>query len=428
MHTLHAGATQVDITPELGHNLAGWIDVRPATRQASPIVAHVLALAFAQTRVIIIACDLVGLGADLRQRIEDAVQKQCNVPPQNLFILPSHNHFGPSVSGSYADNAERTGQEMAYTEELIDRFTAAALTATDNLRPAHLSIGYGEQAAYCQNDRFWRKDGTINWVGKREKEFAKDSGPIDPQIGILRIADEKDNTIATLYNYACHANAAEEDGFSTISWDWPGYASQVIENALGGEALFLVGTSGNLHPLREGSAGEMGKKIGNVVVDGARGSSTIVSTHLTVGCEEMVLPARDFSSFDPHQIELICSQLWDEETRVKVQSIFMHILDDLKAKGLPDQVRQLRAVALGDLAFVFIPGELFVELGLEIKRRSPFAHTFVVESLSESLGYIPTRIAYEEGGYQPAVGTRLAPGGGELIVDKALALLEQIKR
>jgi hypothetical protein len=106
----------------------------------------------------------------------------------------------------------------------------------------------------------------------------------------------------------------------------------------------------------------------------------------------------------------------------------MHILNDLKAKGLPDQVRQLRAVALGDLAFVFIPGELFVELGLEIKRRSPFAHTFVVESLSESLGYIPTRIAYEEGGYQPAVGTRLAPGGGELIVEKALALLGEIKR
>jgi hypothetical protein len=142
----------------------------------------------------------------------------------------------------------------------------------------------------------------------------------------------------------------------------------------------------------------------------------------------MVLPARDFRSFDPHQIELICSQLWDEETQVKVQSIFMNILDNLKTNGLPDQVRQLRVVSLGDLAFVFIPGEPFVELGMEIKRRSPFKHTFVVESLSESLGYIPTRIAYEEGGYQPAVGTRLAPGGGELIVEKSLALLQENQR
>jgi neutral ceramidase len=67
------------------------------------------------------------------------------------------------------------------------------------------------------------------------------------------------------------------------------------------------------------------------------------------------------------------------------------------------------------------------EFGLEIKICSPFKHTFVVESLSESLGYVPTRKAYEEGGYQPAVGTRVAPGGGELIVEKSLALLEDMK-
>jgi hypothetical protein len=428
MNTLYASATHVDITPELGHNLAGWIDVRPASRQESPIMAHIIALRSEENRVIFISCDLVGMDENLRKRIETIVQEQCDVPPQNLFILPTHNHYGPSVSGSYADNAERSGQELAYTEELITKFTTAARTAMDGLQPAHLSISYGEDATYCQNDRFWRKDGTINWVGKRDKEFVKDSGPLDPQIGILRIADENDQTLAILYNYACHANAAEEDGFSAISWDWPGYASQVIETVIGGEALYMAGTSGNIHPLREGDARVMGKKIGDLVIEKTRNSAPISTTPLLVGCQEMVLPARDFSTFDPHQIELICSQLWDEETRVKVQSIFMKILEDLKTNGLPDQIRQLRVVTVGDMAFVFIPGELFVELGMEIRKRSPFKHTFVVESLSESLGYIPTRIAYEEGGYQPAVGTRLAPGGGELIVEKALALLRENKR
>jgi hypothetical protein len=427
MDTLYAGATRVDITPELGHNLAGWIDIRPATRQVTPILAHVLALMFDKTRIIIITCDLVGMGEDLRKRIEEIVQKDCNVPPQQLFILPTHNHYGPSVSGSYASNAERTGQENAYTEALITKFAAAARTAMDNLKPAQMTISYTQEATHIQNDRFWRKDGTINWVGKREKEFVKDSGPIDPQVATLRIADAQDNTIATLYNYACHANAAEEDGFSAISWDWPGYATQVIETALGGEAFFLVGACGNIHPLREGNASEMGQKIGNVIVEAVKNSSPLPAAFLKTGAQEMVLPPRDFTGFDPHQIELICSQLWDAETQGKVQAIFMKILDDLKTKGLPDQVRQLRVFAIGDLAFVFIPGELFVELGMEIKRRSPFTHTFVVESLSESLGYIPTRIAYEEGGYQPAVGTRLAPGGGELIVEKSIGMLADLK-
>jgi neutral ceramidase len=72
---------------------------------------------------------------------------------------------------------------------------------------------------------------------------------------------------------------------------------------------------------------------------------------------------------------------------------------------------------------VFVPGELFAELGLELKRRSPFRHTFVVESLSESIGYIPNRIAYNDGGYQSGVGTRVPPGGGELLLERSVDLL-----
>jgi hypothetical protein len=140
------------------------------------------------------------------------------------------------------------------------------------------------------------------------------------------------------------------------------------------------------------------------------------------------LPARDFSSFDPQQIGLICSQIADKETSVKVQSIFMSVLSKLKSNPIPDHVRRIHILVLGDLAIVFVPGELFAEFGLEIKKRSPFKHTLVVELPSESVGYVPTMKAYEEGGYQPGVGTRLAPGGGELIVESALALLEEIGR
>jgi hypothetical protein len=427
MGHLNAGAAKVDITPELGHNLAGWIDVRPATRQASTILAHAIALVAEEAKAIIITCDLVGMGKDLRKRIEKAIRKLCDVPSQHVFILPSHNHYGPSVSGSYADDSERTGQEMVYTERLIDKFATVARTALDACKPARLRISYGEERNYCRNSRFWRKDGTINWVGNRDKNFARESGPYDPQIAVLHVADEQDNTIATLYNLACHANAAEEDGFTAISWDWPGYATQTIESSLGGEALFLVGACGNVHPIQEGIVKDMGEEIGSIAVNSVKKGQAILPIRLQILHQEIVIPARDFSSFDPRQIELICSQLWDEETRIKVQSIFMRVLDDLKNKKLPDHIRLLRALILGDLAILFLPGEFFTEFGLEIKKHSPFAHTFVVQSLSESLGYIPTLKAYDEGGYQPGVGTRIAPGGGEMVVKTALTFLKEIK-
>ncbi len=427
MNTLYAGSSHVDITPKLGHNLAGWIDVRPASRQATPILARAVALATDQTCLIMINCDIVGFGMDLHQRMLDAVSQRCNIVREQIFILPTHNHYGPSVSGNYAGDAKLTTQETDYTEALIENLAVAARAALDNLKPARLSVGYGEETTFSQNDRFWRKDGTINWVGDRATHLDRDSGLKDAQVGVLRFVDAQNKSIATLFNFACHANCAEPDGFTAISWDFPGYTAQTIEQALGGEALFLPGTCGNIHPMREGVAKEMGETIGSVVIQAAKASELIEPVMITVKHQEMILPARDFSSFDPQQIEMICSQIADKETSIKVQNIFMNVLNNLKSNPIPDHVRKIHVILLGDLAIVFVPGEMFAEFGIEIKKRSPFKHTFVVELLSESVGYVPTIKAYEEGGYQPAVGTRLAPGGGELIMEKALALLEEIK-
>jgi neutral ceramidase len=427
MSTLFAGSSHIDITPKLGHNLAGWIDVRHATRQATPILARAVALAADQTRVLLINCDIVGFGMDLHQRMLDAIVERCNIEQEQIFILPTHNHYGPSVSGNYAGDSKLTTQETDYTEALVEKLAVVAREALDNLKPAQLSIGYGVETTYSQNDRFWRKDGTINWVGDRATFFERDSGGKDPQVGVVRMVDAQNQSIATLFNFACHANCAEPDGFTAISWDFPGYTAQTIEQTLGGEAMFLPGTCGNIHPMREGVAKEMGETIGSVVIETAKTSEFIEAGTIEVKHQEMILPARDFSSFDPHQIEMICSQIADKETSSKVQSIFMTVLTNLKNNPIPDHVRKNHLIVLGDLAIVFVPGELFAEFGIEIKKRSPFRHTLVVELLSESVGYVPTLKAYEEGGYQPAVGTRLAPGGGELIVEKALALLGESK-
>ena len=83
--------------------------------------------------------------------------------------------------------------------------------------------------------------------------------------------------------------------------------------------------------------------------------------------------------------------------------------------------------ALGnDVAFVSLPGEIFVELGLEIKKRSPFAHTHLIELANGAIGYIPNRPAYAEGAYE-VVSARCAAGGGELLVETAVGLLRELK-
>lgn len=85
----------------------------------------------------------------------------------------------------------------------------------------------------------------------------------------------------------------------------------------------------------------------------------------------------------------------------------------------------VQALRVGDLAFVGVPGELLVELGLDIKRRSPFAQTMVMYIANDSIGYIPGRGAYEGGGYE-AQGSGPRAGEGERIVDAAVQLLERV--
>jgi hypothetical protein len=392
---------------------------------------HALALVSGSTKVLIFTCDLVGFGMKELGLMYAEVKKKCNISSKNIFVLPSHNHYAPSLYGSYDGNAKLTAQENAYTENLIKTFGIAAREALDNLKPAKVGIGYSEEGTYIRNSRFIRKDGTINWVGERDLHFKKDTGPYDPTVGVLRIDDNEGSTIATLYNYGCHANAAEPDGFTTITWDWPGYTSQMVENVLGGEALFLVGSCGNVHPIREQIAKQMGEKIAEAVIKAAENVKPLKTVPLKILREKTLLPARNFKTFDPKQIEDISNQVavrWNKKTGDKIKSIFMRVLEGLKGKITPDHERELRVLVIGGLAMAFVPGEYFCELGLNLKKRSPYKHTFVVELLSEGLGYIPHRKAYKEAGYQPAVGARLAAGGGELIADKFVALMKKGKR
>jgi neutral ceramidase len=90
---------------------------------------------------------------------------------------------------------------------------------------------------------------------------------------------------------------------------------------------------------------------------------------------------------------------------------------------------EVQVISVGDdLAWVSLPGEIFVELGLAIKAGSPFRQTIIAELANGSIGYVPTRVAYPQGNYE-VVSARCAEGSGEKLVDVALKQLRgQFKR
>jgi hypothetical protein len=79
-----------------------------------------------------------------------------------------------------------------------------------------------------------------------------------------------------------------------------------------------------------------------------------------------------------------------------------------------------------DVVLVGLPGEVFVDLGLAIKTASPFATTIVMELCNDSPAYVPTKKAFAEGSYE-TVNSRIQSGGGEMLVDAAIKLLEELQ-
>ena len=103
------------------------------------------------------------------------------------------------------------------------------------------------------------------------------------------------------------------------------------------------------------------------------------------------------------------------------------ILETVEKQNVP-LLAEVQVIALSDeLAIVALPGEIFVELGLALKKASPFKTTLIAELANGSVGYVPNREAYPQGNYE-IVSARGEVGSGEKLVEVALRLLGEVKK
>jgi hypothetical protein len=439
-----AGTAALDITPPPGIPMAGYYHERGADGTLDPLFCKALVIESAGERAALVVLDIISVTRYVTDQARAEIARATGIPGDHVMISATHAHTGPELANRNRRSSDLGGQSQLsvdYTEGLPAKIAGSVQRASDQLQPARLSVARGQCEGLTYNRRYFMRDGTVGWnPGKLNPQIVMPAGPSDPEVGILYLekpdASGPAQAIATYVNFTMHTDTC---GGSKFSADWPGALSRVLAGYHGSGHLTVVGNGacGNLNHLDFGwrwpqSTAAEGHRIGTIL-----GASVFQAYKtlqpITAG------PLRAQSAF----VELALPEITPAQVAEAKQTVaqtkddrganFMKLvrayraLDVAGREGQPFRV-EVQVIALGrDLAWVALPGEVFVELGLAIKKRSPFPHTWVVELANENIGYIPDRRSYAEGNYEPE-SARCAPGSGEKLVAAAVELMDTLRQ
>ncbi len=439
---LEAGVTKVAITPPVGYRMAGYYRERLNTGTKDPLYAKVIVFRQGEVQVGIIFNDLIGLPGPLVDQARPVIAQATGIPASHLILCATHSHTGPLYFGLYRDhyhqeNIKAHGKDpheaVDYSALLTQAWVQGVKEAQSKLQPVQLKHGATEESRVSFNRRFLMKDGTVRFnPGVNNPQIVKPAGPIDPTVDLIQVQSAKGNPPANLGMLVSFAMHLDTVGGTDYSADYPVHLEKELSTALGDEAicLFGTGTCGDINHVdvtaaNRRSAEEIGKLLGETAI--------AALPKLEVLSEPKLAVARTRYLQDVQKVS--------EEDITFAKKIFpvgepgkTPFLDLVRAYTTLDLLQypdgkmnvEISVVALNDkVAMVFLPGEIFVELGMAIKQESPFEQTLVIELAHDTPFYVPTKRGFLEGSYE-IMNSRITPGGGEVMVEHAVSLLKQL--
>ena len=437
-NSIIAGVSKVNITPQKELISGGYFsDDGHAERIHDNLFAKVLYLEKDQAKILLVVCDLLGLIANHVNTIRTAIQKQTGIDKNSIMITSIHTHSSP-------DSIEVFGRvDPKYIQVLAKKITKASSNALKNAEDCQIKVASGTSKDISHNRRIKMKDGTAQaeWWKPAPAEIAGFAGPVDSQLGAIKIDDSRGNTKALMINYACHPVITCSS--KKYSADFPGYATKILEKELGGVSFFLNGACGDINPNVEKHTYKEAERLGKILANDAlsilKHAQPIHSNELSIIKKSIKLKWRKWPSITEARKRVSegkknIAKLKKEDNIQRIEafagpdlrrkeSVLNLLLSKVNKKEIISEIQLLK---IGEIMLVTIPGELFTEIGIEIKNKSKYKNTFIVTNTNDYQGYIPTKKAYKEGGYEvtPMKISKLKPGTAEEIRDFILNLLE----
>jgi len=395
---LFAGAAVIDITPPLEVGLLtssvkGLFEPFESVR--TPLKARVLVLRNRVDTVAIVCLDLLALN-DTSVGGWDAFKSGISngLPVDKVILNCTHTHNAPesvALSGLYLTDVYKN-----WLKALQSKIHGAIDKAVAKLQPCRVFFGLGTLAGFAMQRRILTPNGIImsDSIQPIAPELLKIE-PVDKRIHSLLFIDEYDTVIATLVHAVCHP--VHEMCLPHISAEFPGELCDALEESgENGIAMFLNGAAGDINPPTVSCGPEYSRKHGRAIAEVVESSSPIVVA--------------------------------TEPFNFLIQTKQLPIREGSNMTNSNDAIARFAAIRIGSVAILFLPGEPFTDTALQIQQNSPFKHTIVTAYSENNIGYIPTLLASQQGGYEAGPGkwSFLEPGTDAVLIKEATLLLKEL--
>ena len=436
---LLVGFARVEAMPDGPISLSGFSnEIQRVSRTAlDTLYTQCVAVSDAQDNTaLIITLDLVSPSV-IAAKATDRVAQATGVPRENIYMNATHTHSGPALQ-------KGTGCE-AYVEKLCNKVVEAAVEAMADRSPATMSVGRTNTEGINFVKHYLLDNGTYagdNHGDFRSGRIVKHAAEADPEIRVVKI-DREEKKSLVLANWQAHPLLTSAIDKFDLSADFPASTREAFEARVK-DCLFvyLQGCSGDLNPrtyIHSEYYPRDYKAFGHILAHYAvqamqklqpMGGDKVLTKRVIYTVQ--VNHSQDHLSEKGKEVWSLFQANGDRATATELarkygfHSVYHAGMMINRPNIGPTMEIELNTIALGDLAIVTTPVEYFNQLGVYVRKNSPYEMTLTLGYTNERQGYMPSSEAYDYGCYEADI-TFYAKGTGELVADQLLSMLKELK-
>lgn len=439
--SLQVGYARKDITPKYSVPLGGYgnSSLRMSTGMLDYIYTTAIAVTDGEKTIILIENDLQATVSAVLNNVRKEISERTGVPVSHIMVGVSHTHAAPDLWNTAEPSI---GQ---YTNELKKNMVKNAVAAFEDMKPATISAGSDTVEGLSFVRHYTLEDGHVrgpNFGLQYNSPKIGHTHDPDNTMQVIRFDREGGDDVA-LINWQSHPQRATSSTATNITSDTVGVMRSYFESQVKDcKVMYFLGASGDIGAqslIEEENITkdykEQGDELGKaavaiyneklVPVPSGAVSATEVEYVATVDHTE------DGKAAAASDIKAVWAETNDFNRCVEMGEPYginspYHATAIITKGGLDETANvHIYALAVGELAFVAAPYEMFCENGLYIKDNSPFQTTVVMSMANSSHNYISAEAGFDYNCYE-ANTCRYIKGTGEALAEEFVNMLNQL--